>query len=179
MIPFAPPASFYRFCPGNFSIPSPEGMGKALARTLIAGDVMLSVPVEGGASRLKHRGVRDVEISQHGRWQDVHLGALRAAYGRTPYFAHLFPQIERVYEERSHGPLCGFNTVLHELALSWLDLDSRAGDDLMRMFLTNRLRAMQIAEEVKRNINMDYSIFDALFRLGRETLFGLALTDEI
>ena len=174
MIPFAPSAAFYRFSPGAFSVPAPVVQGKGVCRTLIAGGRMLSVPVEGGASALKRRGVEDVAISQHGRWQEVHLGALRAAYGRTPYFAHLFPQIEKIYEERSKGSLSRFNEALHRLALRWLGMEE--GDDgrLREWFLSNPERAREIAEEMRSNINMEYSIFDAIFRLGKETLFGLA-----
>ncbi|MDE6297928.1 MAG: WbqC family protein [Muribaculaceae bacterium] len=101
----------------------PNITGKDRARTLVGDGRLLGVPVEGGSSALKRRGCRDVMISEHGRWRDVHLGTLQALYGKTPYFPYLFPEIEKIYMEKGEGRLEDFNIAIHELIVRWLGLD--------------------------------------------------------
>ncbi len=181
MIPFAASAARYSdwlrvLLKEDAEKSFPSVKGKEQARTLIEGGMTLSVPVEGGASRLKRECGSEIIISDHGRWQDVHLGALKAHYGKAPYFSHLFPKIERIYKEKSSGPLQDFNLALHQLALQWLGLED--GDKMLIKEIReadSEKRAMlsRLAEESKRNIDMNHSIFNLLFRLGKESLFAL------
>lgn len=55
----------------------------------------ISVPLCKG----KHSGqsIRDVQISYAADWQTKHLRSLRAFFGKTPYFVHYFPEIEKIY----------------------------------------------------------------------------------
>lgn len=55
--------------------------------------MVLTVPVAGGSSAAKRLKPSQLEISDHGDWTRIHLGAIEAAYGREPYFQHLFPEI--------------------------------------------------------------------------------------
>lgn len=157
-------------------ISSPESSrqvrGKEWARARIAGERTLSVPLCGGASQLKSSGcdIFDIAISDHGRWREEHLGALKAAYGRTPFFSHLFPLIEERYSQKSHASLGAFNESLFSLAAEFLDIESIA-PALSEMRLNNPRRYASIRSELIRNVNLNYSIFDALFRLGKDTTF--------
>lgn len=178
MIPFAASISRYSewlraLISEGAEIPFPAGAGKELARTQIAGGLVLSVPVAGGASILKRRNCEDALLSDHGRWQDVHLGALRAAYGKTPYFPHLYPEIERIYQSFGGGRLHDFNEEIHRLVTGWLGIEEGMIDELRNLPEEKRGVISALAEERKGEIEEDHSILELLFRLGREGLFVL------
>lgn len=165
-VPFAASAAWYRryYLLGGRELPPP---GRDAARTLIRGNaepLRLSIPVEGGAARLKHPGA-DPAISPHGNWRALHLGAWNAAYGRTPFFIHLFPEIEAIYASIPDGaPISRLNSAFHLLATHWLD--EGAAHPLPP-------RCLPRADELAAAISPHFSIFDAIFRFGIET--GLSL----
>lgn len=147
--------------------------GKMLARTLIAGDRQLSVPVEGGASRLKTSRqdiLATLPISNHGRWRQEHLGAWNAAYGKTPYFPHIFPKIEEAYRKHSHGTLAGFNNALFHIVTDMLQAEGVKAS-LKEMIERNPGRVRELREYHATKVNLNYSIFDALFRLGKNIVW--------
>lgn len=179
--PFAPSASYYKtIFTGEYNPAdkvdgciASRPQGRDAMRTLIAGPLLLSVPVEGGSSAIKHRGLRpDILLSQHGRWQQVHLGAWKATYGKSPYFTYLFPEIERVYLAMSHGTVADFTGELDRLARRWLCPEVFI-EEFRRLENLNPKRAIELMEETKTKINYSYSIFDAIFRLGKNAMFGL------
>lgn len=169
IIPFAPSAEIaIRILCGS----DEHFGGKMLARTLIAGDRTLSVPVEGGGSRLKTSRqdiLSSLLISDHGRWRQEHLGAWNAAYGRTPYFQHVFPRIEEVYRLNSHGTLAEFNRALFGIVTDILPPDLR--ESLRQMSVSDPLRLRELREYHTTKVNLNYSIFDAIFRLGKNTIW--------
>lgn len=179
MIPFAASASRYSewlrsLLDEGADAAFPSVTGKEQARTEIAPGMTLSVPVAGGASALKRRDSRDALISSHGRWQDVHLGAWQAVFGKTPYFPHIYPEIEDIYRKHGEGSLSELNLALHSLALRWLGADDGTLMAALReMPEEKRLLIKRIGEERKKEIDMNHSIFAALFRLGRESLYAL------
>ena len=172
MIPFAPSLSSARELLSDSS--SGVWRGKELARVRIAGDRILSVPVEGGASILKRRAgySRSIMISEHGAWRREHLGAWQALYGRAPFFTHLFPRIEHAYEAHSSASLEEFNDALWEIVMNFLDLGNNL-PCLAELRLSNPGRVEDLHKEFSIKVNENYSIFDALFRLGKNTLFLL------
>ncbi len=123
----------------------------------------LTVPVAGGGAALKRRGA-DPVISEHGKWRREHLGAWLAAYGRTPYYEHLMPAIARVYECPEGTRLEDFNSAMLRVALDWLDPAALAP-------LAPRLEAVRADAQAKTDASL--SIFDVIFRLGREAVFAL------
>lgn len=146
--------------------------GKEFARCRIktAGNVKtgdeilcLTVPVEGGSSVLKRRGV-DPRLSDHGKWRREHLGALNAAYGSTPYFEHLMPEIEKVYADSQGISLEEFNSRMLGVILGWIDRSVLISDDAT-------LR--EAGKEVRKHIDADLSALDMLFRLGKTASLGL------
>lgn len=135
-------------------------IGKQFAHCRISTGV-LTVPVEGGGNTLKRRDANPV-LSEHGKWRREHLGAWSAAYGRTPYYVHLMPEIESVYMHSEGLRLEEFTSRLLDVALSWLDIEA-IGKPLPE----------GVREEVRRHLRAELSIFDALFRLGKETVLGI------
>lgn len=148
--------------------------GKELARTLIAGDRLLSVPVEGGASRLKRlpQGLAEIMISDHGAWRREHLGAWNAVYGKTPFFPYLYPLIEEAYANHSHGSLSEFNDALWKIALDFIQADETLSA-VRELADHNPDRLEEIRKELTTKVNLNYSIFDAIFRLGKNVIFLL------
>lgn len=54
----------------------------------------LTVPVYLGS--FHKTPVKDIRIDYSKRWQKVHLGAINAAYGSSPYFLYYFDTIEKI-----------------------------------------------------------------------------------
>lgn len=147
--------------------------GKDFVRGAIAGPLLLSVPLEGGASvtkRLRPGGdSAGLRLSGHGKWRREHLGAFSAAYGRAPFYIHLMPALEDAYGLSESDPrydvLAG---ALYRVTMAWVGEHLRlreacAGNEALR-------RRM---EEMKTKVNTDLSIFDAIFRFGKETALCL------
>ena len=177
MIPFAASVEFYSgrlaaLLDGEDSFP--EITGKDRARTRIAGGVLLTLPVAGGGSVMKRRDVEDVTLSDHGRWRDVHLGALKAAYGKTPFFIHLYPEIEKVYSEKGEGGLPDFTEAIHNVIKQWLGLDGRMISQLrvLKKEHPDRIRVLK-ERMLPAGQNTGLSILDMLFRYGKETVIAL------
>lgn len=62
-----------------------------------------------------------VRISEHGNWRRLHWGALYSAYGRTPYFDHIAPELEPIIlGHQTH--LLELNTALQALIIDFMDL---------------------------------------------------------
>ncbi|MDE7180758.1 MAG: WbqC family protein [Muribaculaceae bacterium] len=155
--------------------------GKSFARCRIASGG-LTVPVEGGAHALKSArpgSPFDPPLSDHGKWRREHLGAWHATYSRTPYFAHLMPDIEQVYaasempeETVAEGAVSSggistleeFNSALLGVVLSWLDTDALRTDPRIHR---------RMHPEITLLVEDDLSIFDLLFRIGPDALFAL------
>lgn len=99
-------------------------------RCLIAtpdGPLALTIPVEG---RPKAEGgtsktpMRDIRISQHGRWRSLHWNALVSAYDNSPFFQYYADDFSEIYR-RSHTFLVDFNTELQHLVLNLLNFRPR------------------------------------------------------
>lgn len=164
-VPFAPSArNFVRMLAGETRFPESD-----LRRVLIKGDRLLSVPVEGGKRAVS---LDDPRLSDHGRWREVHLGAWNAAYGKTPFFPHLFPRMEAVYRNEALATLGEFNAAILEVASGWLEPELLLPElEIMRSLHPARFE--EVEKDFETKVNYNYSIFDALFRLGKDTVFAL------
>lgn len=134
--------------------------GKEFARCRLRG-VTLTVPVSGGAHALKSGSANPV-ISEHGKWRREHEGALLAAYGKSPFFRHLMPEIEEIYSRSEGMPLEEFNRSLLDAALGWIEPEALFSPSMQA-----------VREETRVKVDYDLSIFDVIFRLGKEGSFGL------
>ena len=97
-------------------------------RCLIAtadGVLALTVPVQG---RSKSEGgdsktpMREMRLSEHGRWREMHLNALTAAYDRTPYFEYYVDEFAEIYRT-PFDRLVDFNAAFQRLVLRLLDIE--------------------------------------------------------
>lgn len=144
-------------------------------RTLIESNtpesMVLTVPVVGGASAVKRLGFAQLEISDHGNWTRIHLGAIDAAYGREPYFQHLFPEIEDI--------IAGFPQHLAELNVlllgKMLDFIGYADnlEEIRKLRTANPGRCASITGRLESKIDPRHSFLEPLFRLGPDSIFLL------
>ena len=82
----------------------------------------LSVPVEvpSGVS-LSKTNVRDVRISNHGKWRREHWNALQSAYGESPFFEFYEDDIRPFFEDH-WDYLFDFNRAITEKMCELLDI---------------------------------------------------------
>jgi len=166
--------------------------GKDYARCRImanGNEIILSMAIEGGAARLKRSSfIPSAQLSDHGNWRHVHLGALEATYRRTPYFQHLFPIISEVYSAPTRS-LAAFNLSLHNAISGFLyipeqtifhDLWQTDSDimEYLRSDTTGKIQSDAIQErasELTVQISPRLSIIDSLMHLGTELILPLTL----
>lgn len=138
-------------------------------RTVLDKDIVLTIPVVGGSSTLKRRDLdyNSVLISAHDDWQRRHLGAWNAVYGKTPYFIHIFPELEKIYNEFSYGKLIDFNRKINDLAFSLMDFENLK-DYVEKAYGFELDKTRRLREDIEHHVKMDKTVYDALFRYGRE-----------
>ncbi|MDE7419372.1 MAG: WbqC family protein [Muribaculaceae bacterium] len=137
---------------------SPEGM-------------VLTVPIVGGSSAAKRLKPESLEISGHGDWTRIHLGAIEAAYGKEPYFVHLFPGIATAIEHYPQN-LATLNVLLMEKMMDFLSYRD-AIEEIKRLRASNPIRCSDIAKRFETKINPAHSFLEPLFRLGPDSIFLL------
>ena len=81
----------------------------------------LTVPLVGETDNMA-TPMREVRISEHGNWRRLHWGALYSAYGRTPYFDHIAPDLEAIIINGHQTHLLELNTQLQQLIVDFMDL---------------------------------------------------------
>lgn len=62
-------------------------------------EMTLTIPVEGGISVVKRIPPEQWQVSDRRPWRHTHIGALRAAYSRTPYYIHYGGAIEQIISD--------------------------------------------------------------------------------
>ena len=94
------------------------------------GEITLTVPIEK-PDTLKCP-MRDIRISDHGKWRHLHWYALESAYNQTPYFDYLKDDFRPFYEKKFDF-LMDFNEELLYLLCQLIDMEpqiSRSEDYL-------------------------------------------------
>ena len=82
----------------------------------------LTVPVEKTPSNLPEgRLIKDVRISNHGKWRKEHWNALQSAYGESPFFEFYEDDI-RPFFENHWEYLLDFNMAITEKMCELLDI---------------------------------------------------------
>ena len=84
----------------------------------------LTVPVEapvGEGVALSKTVIKDVRISNHGKWRTEHWNALQSAYGESPFFEFYEDDIRPFFEERWEF-LLDFNMAITEKMCELLDI---------------------------------------------------------
>ncbi|MCM1153295.1 MAG: WbqC family protein [Muribaculum sp.] len=144
---------------------------RSLMRCLIKGDKMLSVPITGGGSVLKHADPRKWEVSDHGRWTDVHLGALSAEYGTAPFYRHFMPELEPLIRNHPDNAMA----FTKSLCL-WIERKLKVRELLpyLRDLSHSDINLyMRKRTEILTQCDPSLSVIDPLFRLGPEAIFAL------
>lgn len=84
----------------------------------------LTVPVEapvGEGLALSKTPIKDVRISNHGKWRTEHWNALQSAYGESPFFEFYEDDIRPFFENRWEF-LLDFNMAITEKMCELLDI---------------------------------------------------------
>ncbi|MDE6695436.1 MAG: WbqC family protein [Muribaculaceae bacterium] len=156
-------------------IPSYSIKTRDYTRTLIESNnpdgMVLTVPVAGGSSAVKRMSPESLEISGHGDWTRIHLGAIEAAYGKEPYFEHFFPEIASLI---GHYPqhLATLNVLLMERMMDFVRYRD-AIEDILRLRKSNPARCHDITRRLETKIDLSHSFIEPLFRLGPDAIFLL------
>ena len=144
-------------------------------RTLIESNsrqgMVLTVPVAGGSSAVKRLSPRKLEVSEHGDWTRIHLGAIEAAYGREPYFQHLFPEIATVISGHPQQ-LVSLNVLLMEKMMDFIGY-AGAIEGIRGLRNVSPERCAAIAARLESKIDPARSFLEPLFRLGPDAIFLL------
>ena len=88
------------------------------------GQQALTVPVEapvGEGVALSKTEIKDVRISNHGKWRTEHWNALQSAYGESPFFEFYEDDIRPFFENRWEY-LLDFNMAITEKMCELLDI---------------------------------------------------------
>lgn len=145
-------------------------------RVRLAGDAVLPVPVEGGASALKNRlpsswriaGVAPREIR-------TFRATLATLYGRTPFYHLLESDLTGFLAE------CGPGTPASDIcdeAFRKVSAVLSLGDDILVRAITQKIgagdtRLREIVSFMSPASSPELSILDPLFRLGPDAIFTL------
>ena len=164
-------------------------------RCIIAGPngpVSLTVPVEKPET-LKCL-MKDIRISNHGKWRHLHWNALESAYNQTPYFDYLKDDFRPFYE-KSFDFLMDYNEQLLALVCELIDMQpcmERTSEYIAEAGGLNDFRELIHPKKNFRETDKDFeaipyyqvfqqrtgfipnlSIIDLLFNMGPESLLVL------
>jgi hypothetical protein len=134
------------------------------------------VPVYLGS---QHKtAVKDITIDYSKRWQQVHLGAITAAYNSSPYFQFYFENIENIISKKNKF-LLDLNLELLEAILQMLKLD-------VRIEYTTSFQSLEHAEndfryKISPKMATKFSVREYLqvFNTGNGFVQGLSIIDLI
>jgi hypothetical protein len=86
------------------------------------GPHLLTVPVYLGS--FHKTPIKDIRIDYSKRWQQVHLGALKAAYTASPFFLFYFEEIENIIQSR-YDFLLDLNMNLLQTIMKMMNIDRK------------------------------------------------------
>lgn len=163
-------------CAANRLIATPKDFGRFYLKDAKGEVKTESVAVEGGNRQLRtFNKLNALQLSEHGDWRKVHLGALDAVLGRKPFWRYIEPSIKRVYENRKRKKLHEFNMAIFQVILSFLmeDIDI---ESLLKHKDNKEVKAR--GKEIAEGIDPDISVIQAIANYGKEALLGLLISDE-
>lgn len=143
------------------------------------GPQTLTIPIEK-VTHWHGLTMRDLRISEHGDWRLLHWRAIYSAYGKTPFFEYVAPELHAVYE-RGDRWLLDFNVALHEFFVDILDLpiSTRYVEAAGSGIATCRVKPLANPSPYhqiwapKYGFAGNLSIVDLLMNVGREAIFTL------
>jgi hypothetical protein len=148
------------------------------------GILTLTVPVYLGS--IHKTPVKEIRIDYSKRWQQVHLRALTASYGSSPFYEFYFEDFERIIME-NHEFLIDLNSNLTNAAIKILGLEisvgftdffvpQRKADNDFRYAVTPKKKSVFTLKEYtqvfkyKNQFTGGLSIIDLIFNMGPEAV---------
>ena len=148
------------------------------------GPQLLSVPVYLGS--LHKTQLKDIRIDYSKRWQQVHIGAIKASYSASPYFQFYFENIEKVISKKTVF-LIDLNTELTETVINMLKMKTQlrftsqfetpaeSENDFRYRISPKKESGFRVKEylQVFNNVNgfvHGLSIIDLIFNMGPEAV---------
>lgn len=83
------------------------------------GKQMLNIPVDGNSKKMT---IGNVKISYEQNWQHTHWQAIQSAYGASPFFEILGPELQEFYSKKEEY-LFDWNAQMIQLMFDWLQVD--------------------------------------------------------
>jgi hypothetical protein len=135
---------------------------------------ILSVPVQLGS--FHKTPLKDIRIDYSRRWQQVHLGALNAAYKSSPFFEYYFDDIEKIISAK-HDFLLDLNMELTMFILKSLKINTSIGFTSHFEPVTLKSSDFRYILSPKKEFNMEYREYFQVFssRFGFKP--GLSIAD--
>ncbi len=154
-------------------------------RILSAGGIQtLTVPVYLGS--IHKTPIKDIRIDYSKRWQQVHLRAITASYGASPYFEFYFEDLEKIILG-NYEHLCELNSSITDAVMRILELNNPIGfttsfippgtkDNDFRYTISPKKKSAITAKEYMQvfSHNNEFcgglSIIDLIFNMGPEAV---------
>lgn len=145
------------------------------------GPLALTVPVEKHSPTAP---IRDIRISEHGRWRHLHWNALTSSYRRTPFFEFYADDFAPFYEKRWDF-LVDYNQALQDLVCEELGPIDNSQQPIVNSQQPIANSQQPIAEvsipyyqlfSDRNGFMPDLSIVDLLFNMGPESILYLKKT---
>lgn len=132
---------------------------------------LLSMAVEGGGRQLRNPdAIESLQLSDHGDWRRIHLGAFEACLGSLPFYRHIEEDFKQVYSDKSVSSLRDFNAAIFNILKTFL-LENVNPDFLATASANETL--IDRGREISRGINPEISSLQAIAKYGRESLLGI------
>ncbi len=132
----------------------------------------LTVPLVGGASTAKKGIYANPEISDHGDWQRLHIGALNAVLGHTPYSSYFLPEIRNIISTTPEK-LIDLNFKLHKVVLELMDIENIIQFIGKNKKNLHKKAVIETGEEMMKTINPEESIVVPLSHFGPRLILSL------
>lgn len=154
----------------NSKMDDPRSFGRFRLRNQKGEEILLSVAVAGGGRQLRDAGSLDsLILSEHGNWRHLHLGAIEAVLGASPFFRDLYPDLKEVYHDTGLTTLRNFNLAIFRVLFSFLMGNLSAKD--LRVYADLPVVKSR-GEELREKIDSSLSSVQILALYGKETIIG-------
>ena len=154
----------------NSKLESPRDFGRFRLLDTNGNPITLSVAVEGGGRKLRQwASIEDISLSEHGDWRKIHLGAMEACLGKSPFYRDIEPLLSKVYIDMNLRSLKDFDSAIFESLFSFL-MGNVKITDLAEFHTENNW--LRRGEEVAESILPSISALEVISGIGREALMG-------
>jgi len=140
------------------------------------GPQILSVPVFLGS--FHKTAIKDIRIDYSKRWQQIHLGAMKAAYNSSPFFEFYFDRIEHIISE-GHEFLIDLNMELISVINNMLQINTRVSFTTRFEPVSSEVNDYRYSISPKRSDQREYRAYRQVFQFGKGFVPGLSITDLI